>query len=197
MSSEKNPTRTRILKAAWELLESSPGVAARMSDIAKKAGVSRQALYLHFPNRTELFVATTKYMDEVYRVQEKLAPSRAATTGEARLEAFVAAWSAYVPKIYGIAKTLIVMSETDEDAARAWAERMQDMREGCEAAVAALARDGALSADYSETEATDLLWTLLSLQTWESLVLRCGWDQARYTATVLSLARRALVAGAD
>ena len=72
MSSEKNPTRTRILKAAWELLESNPGVAARMSDIAKKAGVSRQALYLHFPNRTELFVATTKYMDEVYRVQEKL-----------------------------------------------------------------------------------------------------------------------------
>ena len=197
MSSEKNPTRTRILKAAWDLLESSPGVAARMSDIAKKAGVSRQALYLHFPNRTELFVATTKYMDEVYRVQEKLAPSRAATTGEARLEAFIAAWSAYVPKIYGIAKTLIVMSETDEDAARAWSERMQDMREGCEAAVAALARDGTLSSHYSETEATDLLWTLLSLQTWESLVVRCGWDQARYTATVLSMARRALVTGAD
>ena len=89
------------------------------------------------------------------------------------------------------------MSETDEDAARAWFERMQDMREGCEAAVAALARDGTLSSDYSETEATDLLWTLLSLQTWESLVVRCGWDQARYTATVLSMARRALVAGAD
>ncbi|MEQ9673815.1 MAG: TetR/AcrR family transcriptional regulator, partial [Roseovarius indicus] len=197
MSSEKNPTRTRILKAAWELLESNPGVAARMSDIAKKAGVSRQALYLHFPNRTELFVATTKYMDEVYCVQDSLADSRAATTGEARLEAYITAWSAYVPKIFGIAKTLIVMSETDEDAARAWAERMQDMREGCEAAVAALARDGALTSDYSETEATDLLWTLMSLQTWESLVVKCGWDQARYKATVLSLARKALVEGAD
>ncbi|MGR3312401.1 TetR/AcrR family transcriptional regulator [Roseovarius indicus] len=197
MSSEKNPTRTRILKAAWELLESNPGVAARMSDIAKKAGVSRQALYLHFPNRTELFVATTKYMDEVYCVQDSLADSRAATTGEARLEAYITAWSAYVPKIFGIAKTLIVMSETDEDAARAWAERMQDMREGCEAAVAALARDSALTSDYSETEATDLLWTLMSLQTWESLVVKCGWDQARYKATVLSLARKALVEGAD
>lgn len=197
MSSEKNPTRTRILKAAWELLESNPGVAARMSDIAKKAGVSRQALYLHFPNRTELFVATTKYMDEVYGVQDSLADSRAATTGEARLEAYIAAWSAYVPKIFGIAKTLIVMAETDEDAARAWAERMQDMREGCEAAVAALARDGALCPRYSETEATDLLWTLMSLQTWESLVVKCGWDQGQYTATVLSLARKALVAGAD
>ena len=195
MSSEKNPTRTRILKAAWDLLESNPGVAARMSDIAKKAGVSRQALYLHFPNRTELFVATTKYMDEIYCVDEKLAPSRAATTGEDRLEAYVTAWAAYVPKIFGIAKTLIVMAETDDDAARAWSERMQDMREGCAAAVAALARDGALSSDYSETEATDLLWTLMSLQTWESLVVKCGWDQARYRDRILSLARSALVAG--
>ena len=40
MSSEKMSTRTRILKAAWEMLDSNPGVAAKMSDIAKKAGVS-------------------------------------------------------------------------------------------------------------------------------------------------------------
>ncbi len=186
MSSEMNSTRLRILKAAWELLDSNPGVAARMSDIAKKAGVSRQALYLHFPNRTELFIATTKYQDEVFCVEDRLADSRAATTGLARLEAFVTAWGSYVPNIYGIAKTLLVMKETDEDAARAWDERMGDMREGCAAAIEVLACDQALTRDLTRDEATDYLWAQLSITQWELLTLDCGWSQQRYLETLLT-----------
>lgn len=177
MSSDKNPTRTRILKAAWDMLEENPGVAARMSDIAKKAGVSRQALYLHFPNRTELFIATTKYMDDVFCVQDKLDESRNAPSGRARLDAYVETWVNYIPNIFGIAKTLMVMAETDEDANRAWSERMQDMREGCAAAISALAMDGALKGGWSEKTATDALWALLSITHWELLTRHCGWSQ--------------------
>lgn len=193
MSSEKNPTRTRILTAAWELLDSNPGVAAKMSDIAKRAGVSRQALYLHFPNRTELFIATTKHQDAVFKVDEMLVESRAATSGKARLEAFITAWGNYVPKIFGIAKTLIIMKETDEDAARAWEERMADMREGCAAAVAALQRDGDLADGMSERHATDYLWAILSVTHWELLTVACGWDQAHYVDAIQQTARRMLV----
>jgi AcrR family transcriptional regulator len=190
MSSENLTTRDRILNAAWALLESNPGVAARMSDIAKAAGVSRQALYLHFPNRTELFIAVTRHQDAVFGVQNMLAESRAAETGEARLQAFITAWGNYIPRIFGVAKTLLVMSETDTDAAKAWNERMADMREGCTAAVAALARDGALV--MREREATDLLWTLLSIPTWEHLTRLCGWPQERYILEITRLARLGL-----
>ena len=65
MSSEGPDTRTRILNAAWSLLESGRGAGVRMSDIAKEAGISRQALYLHFPNRADLLVATTQHVDAV------------------------------------------------------------------------------------------------------------------------------------
>jgi len=190
MSSEESPTRIRILNAAWELLESNPGVAARMSDIAKKAGVSRQALYLHFPNRTELFIATTKHQDAVFGVQEMLGASRSATVGIDRLDAFIEAWGNYIPRIFGVAKTLMVMQATDADAARAWGERMADMREGCAAAVEALDRDGALNLD--KANATDLLWTLLSIPTWEHLTQLCGWPQERYIETIKGLARSGL-----
>ncbi|WP_297767386.1 TetR/AcrR family transcriptional regulator [uncultured Roseovarius sp.] len=190
MSSENLTTRDRILNAAWTLLESNPGVAARMSDIAKAAGVSRQALYLHFPNRTELFIAVTRHQDAVFGVQNMLAESRAAETGEARLQAFITAWGNYIPRIFGVAKTLLVMSETDTDAAKAWNERMADMREGCAAAVAALARDGALVMD--EREATDLLWTVLSIPTWEHLTRLCGWPQELYMSEITRLARLGL-----
>ncbi|WP_246162184.1 TetR/AcrR family transcriptional regulator [Roseovarius faecimaris] len=184
-----NPTRLRILKAAWKLLDRNPGVAARMSDIAKAAGVSRQALYLHFPNRTELFIATTKYQDEVFGIQDSLTPSREATSGYDRLDAFVTAWGAHIPKIYGIAKTLMVMKESDEDAARAWTERMGDLREGCAAAVAALISDWDLAPNLTETEATDLLWTHLSISRWELLTQDCGWSQERYMEVTLASAR--------
>ena len=179
MSRENPSTRERILNAAWKLLDSNPGTAARMSDIAKAAGVSRQALYLHFPNQ-----------DEVFGVQDMLSASRAATSGEDRLAAFVTAWGNYIPKIFGVAKTLMVMSETDADAAGAWHERMADMREGCAAAVAALARDGVLIKE--QKDANDLLWTLLSIPTWEQLTRLCDWPQDRYVIEILRVARLAL-----
>ena len=193
MSSDNLSTRDRILKAAWELLDSNPGVAARMSDIAKKAGVSRQALYLHFPNRTELFIETTKYQDSVFGVEEMLEPSRNARTGVERLHAYVTCWCAYIPKIFAVAKTLMVMKETDEDAARAWSDRMGDVREGCAAAISALARDGNLTPELTKDEATDLLWALLSIANWEHYTQVCGWEQSRYVDVVNQAAMRMLV----
>jgi hypothetical protein len=74
-----------------------------------------------------------------------------------------------VPELYGAAKTLLAMRETDEAASAAWNERMSDMREGCEAAINALQRDGTLSPAYSVIEATDILWTLLSVRNFEQL----------------------------
>ena len=56
MSSEKNSTKFRILEATRKLLESGDK-NVRMSDIAKAVGISRQALYLHYPNRADLLIA--------------------------------------------------------------------------------------------------------------------------------------------
>ena len=104
MSREITDTRSRILDATWQLLEASQGTGVRMSDIAKQAQVSRQALYLHFENRSELLIATTRHLDEVKDIDQRLAASRNAKSGIARLEAFIDAWGNYIPEIYGIAR---------------------------------------------------------------------------------------------
>ena len=192
MSSEKNPTRARILKSTVELLEKGGGQKVRMSDIAKAAGISRQALYLHFPTRAELLVATTRYLDEVNDVDALLAESRAAR-GTARLAAWVAVWGNYIPKIYGVAKALMAMQETDEEAAAAWADRMGAVRHGCAAAVRALAEEGRLTGDMGEEEATDFLWALLSVRGWEQLRFECGWSQEDYVTRMQGAVARCLV----
>ncbi len=68
---------------------------------------------------------------------------------------------------------------------------MQAMRHGCQAAVEALNNDGVLSLDADE--ATDILWTMLSVRNWEQLRLECGWSQEKYSDRMKMRARRILV----
>ncbi|WP_417494616.1 TetR/AcrR family transcriptional regulator [Maricaulis sp.] len=194
MSKAGEETRTRILNACWTLLEQGPDTPARMSDIARAAGVSRQAVYLHFPNRTELLIATTRFIDEASDIDERLAKSRATTGGPARLDAYIEAWGNYIPVIHGVGSALMAMAATDEAARAAWADRMAAMRHGCDAAIQAIARDRRLRPGLAPVRATDLVWTLLSVRNWEHLVIDCGWAQEDYVSEIKRLARAAVVA---
>lgn len=193
MSSENLDTREKILDSAWKLLEGGDASAVRMSDIARLTGISRQAVYLHFPSRAELLIATTRYIDEVKDVDKRLAASREAASGRERLDAYVEAWGNYIPEIQGAARALIALQSNDDAARAAWTDRMDAIRHGCAAAVAALRADGVLVDSLSETEATDLLWSLLSVENWEHLRQRCGWSQARYIEVVQQVARQTLM----
>ena len=192
MSSDRPRTRERILQATWDLMEQCRGRGVRMQDVA--AGVSRQAVYLHFPSRAELMIATLRYGDEVRGIEQRLAAFRAATTGVGRLDAFVAFWAEHVPLVYGIASALLAARDTDEAVAAAWEDRMATVREGCRSIVTLLESEGRLVPDLSVDEATDLLWTLLSIRNWDSLVQECGWSTQAYVAHMQALLVRALVA---
>ena len=192
MSSDPINTKSRILDVTWNLLENGDKTV-RMSDIAKAAGISRQALYLHFPNRAELLVATTRHIDVVKNVDARLERSRSATSGVERLHAFIEGWGGYIPQIHGMSVALRAMRSSDKEAAAAWNDRMKAVRHGCEAAVQAISLDGSLTRDLTEDAATDLLWTLLSVENWERLVKDCGWTQSAYEKTIKQTAEAALL----
>lgn len=186
-------TRTRILNATWKLLEAHQGKGVRMGDIAREAGISRQAVYLHFPTRAELLIATTRYLDDIKGVEQRLATSREATKGVQRLDAFIDAWGNYIPEIHGIARALLAMKDADEAAELAWNDRMQAVRHGCVAAINAIDNDGTLAPDLPVKQAADILWTLLSVRNWEQLTQDCGQSQAQYIATMKRTAHLALL----
>ena len=190
MSSEQ--TKTRILDTTWKLLEKRIE-KNRMSDIAKAVGISRQALYLHYPTRAELLIATTKHIDTVKKVNQRLELSRTAGSGVERLHFFIKAWGGYIPEIHGISVALRNMRKNDKAAAKAWDDRMQAVRHGCQAAVVAIAKDGKLKFDLSEQIATDILWTLLTIENWEKLVINCGWLQSAYEEKMIELAEIAIL----
>ena len=193
MSSEELETRARILVATVAMLEEHGGRGVRMGDIAKAAGISRQAVYLHFASRAELLVAATRYLDDVLDVDRRLAASRAATSGVERLALYIECWGHYIPEIYGVAKALLLAQDTDAAAAVAWKDRMLAMRDGCRAAIDALHADGKLAPGWTPKRATDFLWTMLLVPNWENLTRECGWSTRQYVHWMKTVATRTFV----
>lgn len=184
MSSSNLSTRDRILEATCTLLEEKPGAGTRMSDIAKAAKVSRQAVYLHFENRADLLIAAMRDRDEKTGVEARLEPSRTAANGEKRVALFIEFWANQLPRIYALARALWMMRDSDPAAAAAWDERMAALRDGCAAAIHDIHSEGKLAEPWTQETATDLFWAMLSVQNWEILTQECGWSDAEYTANL-------------
>ena len=169
------------------------GQGVRMRDVAEAAGVSRQAVYDHFGSRAELMVATARHGDEVRGLEERLVRYRAATGGVERLEAFIEFWGNYIPEIHGIARALFAARESDAAVAAAWDDRMRVVQEACHDIVGRLQSDGMLATDWSQDEAGEMLWSLLSIGNWENLTIERGWPVSLYVARMKELTKRAFV----
>src|SRR5689334_12274417 len=131
MSSTESQTRERILKETWRLMEERHGQGVRMADIARAVGISRQAVYLHFPTRTDLLVATARYVDQIRGLEERLEPLRTEQNSLEMLDGYIDFWGNYIPENYGLAKALLSVRDTDEAANAAWNDRMESLRSGC------------------------------------------------------------------
>ena len=185
------------METTRQLLEQSQGEAVRLKDIAKAAGVSRQAIYLHFGSRVGLMVATVQYVDEVAGFMVRSQHVREEEDGEAAVRLFVAFWSEYVPTIYGLAKQLLILRETDKGAAAAWEDRMDSLRNGpCRFLIERLERQGRLNSAWETEAAIDFFWMLISIQTWESLVIERGWTGENYASKLNQTIQHTLVAPA-
>lgn len=174
-------------------MEKKKGQAVRVEDIAHAAGVSRQAVYLHFGSRTELLVATVRYVDEASGISERLQAMNAAATGVELMEAYINFWGNYIPEIYGLAKALLVERDTDAAAAAAWEDRMKVLREGCRKVINCLVRDNQLASIWNEDQAADALWAMSSIAIWENLTIECGWSTSQYVSQMLALLKRTFV----
>ncbi len=193
MSSSLSETKLNILESAARLLLENKGEGVRMEDIAAAAGVSRQAVYLHFPSRAELMIAAVRYLDSFYGLDEEVRRFREAQTGPEILDAFVEFWGNYVPKIYGVAKALMALRGKDEAAEAAWKDRMDSVRNGCRRTIETIEHEGLLSHQWTLDEAVDLMWTILSIESWERLTIERSWTTEEYVVRVNTALRQILL----
>src|SRR5690349_13047150 len=92
MSSGDPGTRKRILESTWRMMEKRQGQDQLISEIARAAGVSRAAMYLHGGTRAGLLIETVRYVDEANHVNERLQNLNADVMGVEALNAIVDFW---------------------------------------------------------------------------------------------------------
>lgn len=186
-------TRDRILEKTWELLEAGGPAQVRMTDVARSAGLSRQALYLHFGNRAGLLVALVAFIDERRDLGAVLRwVGQSASAGEL-IQRLTRQQVIFNPRIDGIAQALEREADTDPDARQALENRMEDRLAGMREAAAKLRAWGALRRDLDVEVAADLMWATLSLGVWRGLVLQRGWSDDAYCHHIEGLLQRLLL----
>lgn len=194
MSSDRTETREKILTACWQLTEANLGKGVRMSDIAKTAGVSRQALYLHFENRADLLIATTYFIDEKQNITQRLEPYHSATTGRDKLRELVTFWAHQMEIIQAMARALLALRATDAEADKAWQHRMEALRDKIRVTFDQLEAEADLAPGWTVDSATNMLWSAMSFQGWEQLKQAPDFSTEAYIADMWWLLKRGFLA---
>lgn len=177
-------TRTAILRSARTLLEEHGYHGVGLAEVARAAGLSRQAVYLHFGSKRGLLLALVDWVDQIEGLEELLTVARSAPSAIAALDAIVHLTAVYTPRIYRLAAVLEVARRSDPDFDAAWQDRMAHRRGNMGAVVKWLADGGGLADGMSVKSGTDIVWTMLSVHVFEDLVVDRGWSTERYQAFV-------------
>lgn len=185
-------TRRHILDAAWSLLEER-GTGIRIADIASKAGVSRQAVYLHFGDRTSLFVALGEHIDITFGRDRLRAHVFGAPTGVESLRRWVRTMSWYTAKIDSVSRILELAAESDEALAAVWKDRMTGRRGHVRRIADRMAAEGQLADGWSAEGAADLIFTVTLPGPWRVLNSVAGWGKERYAREITRLLERSLL----
>jgi AcrR family transcriptional regulator len=168
------PTRERILSAAWRMAGERGSVEFTLAEVASLAGVSRQALYLHFDNRAGLLVEMARRVDHSSGFIGRLAATRklAAVPGFRRV---LRLWYEHLGEILPVARALEAAAIVGHEGSTAYHDRMGAWRETLRISVAALADAGLLRRDWTVDQATDWVWMRTQPANYEYLERQRSW----------------------
>jgi AcrR family transcriptional regulator len=172
-------TRIAILDAARSLFEVHGYFAVGLDAVAKKAGVSRQAIYLHYASKAELLRALHERVNEqdIAPVFDKVWEAKTAT---AALDAWIDASAEAIPRIMAIFNALEAPSRFDPDVGATWQAPAQGHYADCRRLAERLGHEGELARGVTVATAADVIWTMTSVQGYESLVIARGWSRQRW-----------------
>lgn len=192
MSSTRVDTRSRLLDAARRLLEEAGPHGVGMEEIAQAAGVSRQTVYLHFGSKTGLLLALVAHVDAQRDVNELVDQLWALPDALTALEAVADLAAQTNAEVHRIALALDAARRWDRAFEEAWQDRTRHRLDRYRRLARWLKRDGSLGAGWSVEDATSLLWSLTSVQTYEQLVVERGLSIEDYAALLRTSLRTTL-----
>ena len=192
MPRDSRKTRKKILEASVDLLNRGYSPEIGMADFAAHAEVSRQTLYVQFSSRGKLLAQTFRYLNEQLNLATTIEQMIDQQDNEELIAAMVAEWDAYYQRIYWVTKALRATLELEPETQSAWHEWMDSYRQICSSCVLALKNADMLDGKWSRGTSTDLMMSVLSLDSWSFLRNDCGWSEKQYREHISSMLKGTL-----
>ncbi|MCD9625183.1 TetR/AcrR family transcriptional regulator [Rhabdothermincola salaria] len=189
-------TRAAALDATWRLLEEEGPRRVTMAAVAERAGITRRALYLHFPTRGELLLALHRHVDEQLDLEGSLAPVLEAPDSETTIAEFSAHLARYHFKISRIDSALLGAADSDPEVAALLEHASRVWHEGCRELVGRLAREDRLAEPWTIETGADLVWSFMFPETLQRLTAQRNWSVEQYRELLTVLLSRTLLNGA-
>jgi TetR/AcrR family transcriptional regulator, regulator of autoinduction and epiphytic fitness len=182
---EARARRERVVAAARDLFLQRGYATTSIADIAAAAGVSVQMIYASFDGKAGLLGSVVDVTaagdddDVLLRERSEAVAALSIADPRARLEA-IARQAAELNERVGPVLVIVESAAGADASVGELRDRIAAaMREDSLAVARTSLRD--LRADLSIEEVADILRTLVTQRTWQSLVVEGGWSQARYT----------------
>jgi AcrR family transcriptional regulator len=188
----KKKTRTIILEAALKALREEP-IKVNITRIAHIAKCSRQTIYLHFANSTELQIEAALYIDEQYNLDDLVAKLLKAQTPKQLLEDYVEFCLIYCSELYPVIRAADSVRRSDYAVDAAWKNRLSWRRRIGYQISKRLAAWDVLAPHWTTRNAGDWLTVQGSFHIWEDLVLDLGYSSSRYVSVMNSVLSHALL----
>lgn len=163
---------------------------AGLGAVAKKAGVSRQAIYLHFPSKAELLTALHLHIfdTDVVPVLERHPVTDEMTALDA-LDATIAVDVEVASKVWRIHEALTTARRQHPEVEETLRPREEDRYGDLLDVGRRLKREGELPGRMRAGMLADMLWGLVSVGTYRSLVIERGWSLDQYRRWVRDAVR--------
>jgi AcrR family transcriptional regulator len=191
MSSGGRPeTRTQILESARAMFEEHGYHGAGLAAVAKTAGVSRQAIYLHFPSKVELLTALHLHIfdTDVVPAVERHPVTDAMTAWEA-IDATIASDVEVVARIWRIHEALTVARRQHPEVDQTLRPREKERYDELLGRGHRLEREGGLPPGIGVGLFADMLWGLVNVGTYYNLVIERDWSPEQYREWVRATLR--------
>ncbi len=186
-------TRQRILDAMYARLRAEPATTVSVDQVAKDAGVARSTVYLVFESRAGLFDALAAYVLQRSGFADINDAVRHPDAREHLHGALRAGARMYAADLE-VMRALLSTAQSDPEAVAGAVHRLEEGRmAGMRYLARRLDEQGHLRPDVSQREATDILWVLTSLDTFDLLHTGRGLSPTKAADRLIQLADRTLL----
>ncbi len=189
-------TDRRILEAALALLEDGDG-AFTYDRLAARAGVSRQTIYSHYPDRASLLIATVDHRRAQLGLDELRSPIFEAPTGRAALAALLDYHVTSTPAIMIPAQVMEAQRAIDQALSDAFERRSSGRRQNVGHVMTRLRAEGDLDERWTVDEATDIVSALTTAAFTADLLRERHWTIRQLRDGLLDIIERALLRPPD